>query len=433
MRNTLLLLITLKCIVATGQIESEEIFPEDYSNIYHEKTNGQFSISKTNNKYGVYHNEKKIFIIPPSYDRIRFSSGKEISFIATFSELENYTTTVFNQKTTSTRKVNKEVLINTKNEIVSKKYASIDLFQDNQLAIASFSKDTIDYEVFIDTNGKEVSDTYVYIDYNPILKLYCVKEKDGKAGIVSDNLKTVIPFEYDNIEIRRYDNSTIVVKKDNMYGVVNLKNEIVVPIIYQEIKGHFDDKYIVVKDKKQILINQKNELVFNVSYDRIYNPDTNGNYIVKDNRKYGVVSNSGQLLIPIECKKIYSREILGYYVTQKNKLFGLYNKRGELLIPIEYDFLALLIEDETLLKSIDYKTINRFIAVKNGKCGIIDMNNTTIIPFEYKFIKFAGHTNDFKKKVKSSNIKREDYLYQVFIDEENHYIVNDMNAKVKTK
>ena len=57
-----------------------------------------------------------------------------------------------------------------------------------------------------------------------------VRTSKGKTGIINDKGDIVIPFVYDedislsgfiNIE----ENGLLYVKKDNLYGIINLKNE----------------------------------------------------------------------------------------------------------------------------------------------------------------------------------------------------------------
>ena len=413
-----------------SQVATEEISPEDNSGVYSVKALGDYTIFKKDNKFGVLRNNSKTTVVPPNYDSIDFFINKDTVFIASFSVMENRTRKVFTSVVSEWQRIKKKVLINNKNEIISKEYQSIEYNEKTKLGIATFSKDTISYKELINAKGKEVSKRFQSLDYNFSLNVYYAKEIDGKAGILSAELKKIVPFEYDFLEIRYNDDSTIVVGKDNKYGVINLNNEILVPLIYDGIRSQFKDGYIVKVDKKQVVINNQNEIVIDSYFDRIYNPDLNGNFALKDNGKYGLMNNTGKLLIPVENSKIYFERIPNYYVVKKNRLFGIYDKNGELIIPIIYNRLMLVVDDKELLKTIDYEEINRIIAVKDDKAGVIDMNNNVIIPFKYSYI---GLINKKDKKNLIDNVKLignpslKNYVYKVSENEKDSYLINEKN------
>ncbi|WP_282133413.1 WG repeat-containing protein [Cellulophaga baltica] len=430
-----LISICLLPFFSWSQVESEEVYaPDDYTDIHKTETIGNYSISRKSNKYGVYKNSSKTFVIPPNYERIDFFINKDTVFIASFSEMETKTEKLFKQVVKRTRNVSKQVLINTRNEIISKKYQYIQTNKKNKLAIASFSKDTISYKELINVRGKEVSKRFQFLDYNLNLNVYCVKEINGKAGILNSELEIIIPFEYDFLEIRHNDNNTIVVRNNNKYGVIDLDNNILIPLSYEGIRSQFEDNYIVKLNKKQVIINGQNKIVIDSFFDRIYNPDLNGNFALKDNGKYGLMNSIGNLLIPVENNKIYFEKIPNYYVAKKDKLFGIYNKKGELIIPILYNHLILVVNDSKLLKTIDYNLINRIIALKDGKAGVIDMNNNIIIPFKYSYIELVNRKDkrsliDDVKFSKNSTLKN--YIYKVSENGKDSYFINEKNEIIK--
>lgn len=61
-----------------------------------------------------------------------------------------------------------------------------------------------------------------------------------------------------------------IVSKDNLYGVLNFKNEFVIPLIYDEIKSSQNWEYFVVKkSNKYGIVKTDNTIVVPIAYDKI--------------------------------------------------------------------------------------------------------------------------------------------------------------------
>ncbi|NLB81259.1 MAG: sigma-70 family RNA polymerase sigma factor [Clostridiaceae bacterium] len=85
-------------------------------------------------------------------------------------------------------------------------------------------------------------------------------KKNGKWGYVDKSLKTVIPFEYDAVNLldtyeysaadycRGFDGKYVAVKKNGMMGIINKNNETVVPFEYSVIMQGKDGVYIAKKN-----------------------------------------------------------------------------------------------------------------------------------------------------------------------------------------
>jgi hypothetical protein len=111
-------------------------------------------------------------------------------------------------------------------------------------------------------------------------------EKETKYGFINSKGELVVPVIYNTIEKfgsrgfepENYDETNktespvvywALVKKDNRYGCINSKGEVIVPIVYDEIGnfGRFDAELALIKrDNKYGLINIKGELVVECIY-----------------------------------------------------------------------------------------------------------------------------------------------------------------------
>jgi len=127
------------------------------------------------------------------------------------------------------------------------------------------------------------------------------KEKNGIIDITNgDNL---IPFQYD--ELNPIDYETFIVKKADLFGVINNENKIVVPINYTEIY-RTDEHFLVKNLKENILLDKKFHSVLKNKYQDL-EPifyDQDNKYIAKKNGKYGIIDLKEEIIIPFKYDEI---------------------------------------------------------------------------------------------------------------------------------
>lgn len=109
-------------------------------------------------------------------------------------------------------------------------------------------------------------------------------------------------------------NDFSIVSKDNKYGMTNKQRKIVVPLIYDRIETYLFVDYAVVSiidendNEKSGIINLKNEVIVPVNYgDLSVNEDDNDRIaliIAKKDNKYGMFNKRGKVLLPVEHEAI---------------------------------------------------------------------------------------------------------------------------------
>jgi hypothetical protein len=126
-----------------------------------------------------------------------------------------------------------------------------------------------------DYNGKNIiPEEYKFytIDKNRIFAT-----KDNKARIIDiQNSENNIDLD-ERIElietVRHYsmgENLFQIIKKENKYGIINSKNETIIPIVYDEIKSSQNWRYFIIKQKNKIgLININGTVTKEPIYDNI--------------------------------------------------------------------------------------------------------------------------------------------------------------------
>lgn len=404
----------------------KETFSEDisYSGINKYRTEGNYSLVKKKGKFGIYNNKTKKLIIPYKYSKLSLFKTKDSICIVT-----SYYTKYSRFNKYAARKASRQFLIDKSNKIISNKYDYFKPF-NNDLTIASYKNDTIEYNVIVNSLGKEISKRYKRIENHKDLNFFIIKNQNGNYGALDYNIHEKIPFIYQYLYTKKSKNkSVIIAKKDDKYGIINSKNKIIIPFEYNSLGLFFEDKFIVNKNGKSQIRNFKNEIILDTSYEIISKPDTNGNYLIRKNSKYGVINNLGKIIIQTEYKKIFSNKNTYQYYYVKSSLtrkIGLYDKKGNIQIPIEYQFIEKI---EVYSK--------RLLAKKENKYGVIDFNNNIIIPIEYDKIKPFKNSKlleNISKTAKPENKKLIDKFLKVNLYEvekgENIYLINENGNKI---
>lgn len=296
--------------------KDEKITSESYFTIYE------------NNKYGVI-NSKGQKVIEPSYaELIVIPNYKKDIFICTYDiQGENYKTKA----------------LNSKNEEIFTDYEEIS-FIDNY-----DSQNNISYEqnlLKVKKNGK-----YGLIDFNGKEKLACeydnietlkgaensiIVTKDGKKGIVNSEGKNVITPNYNNIKLagKDYTLGYIVQDANNQYGVVDIANNPILEIKYQDIKSITENNLYAVKQENKWKVINKEEKIIIEDLDDVKSIK-NGNIIVKKGNLYGVTNNEGTEIIPAQYEDI-SEAFTDTYIVKKDNKYGLVNNKNEIIKEIKY-------------------------------------------------------------------------------------------------
>lgn len=189
--------------------------------------------------------------------------------------------------------------------------------------------------VMIDRNTNLLAAEYSYSNFRDGL---AIANFEGKYGIIDIKHNIIIPFIYD--DIRNFKEGLAKVKKDNKYGFINIKGDVVVPIIYEYNAYQFSD------GMAQVTLNEKN----------------------------GFVNLNGDVVVPIIYDKKFSCFEEGFACIQTIEgKKGFINKTGEIVVPFIYD-------------NSDFSFSEGLVSVrKNGKWGFINCNNRVVIPFIYEF------------------------------------------------
>lgn len=193
----------------------------------------------------------------------------------------------------------------------------------------------------------------------------CVVKKDGKVGLLSRTGRVMLPFEYQAIFGGHYIHSGLVkVCRDGLWGIVSLRNELVIDIAYDQI----------------------------ASYVRCFFSSGVKNEMASDSLKYGFV---------LAAKKGHWGVVDFYgkiWVDFKYESLSFYDLRERLLVAKKGGFTGLIDWHDHCIVDFLYEDINYrqlqpdvVVAKQNGKWGMINRNGEIKIDFSYDELKFCGH------------------------------------------
>lgn len=208
----------------------------------------------------------------------------------------------------------------------------------------SFDIDHSTRFIFVDKSGLEsFVDGYEYVDPTKGKNYFILRNIKGngyETGLYHKYNKTVvIPAVYDTLNYINDDRITAC--KDDRYGLINIKQEEIIPFRYKYI-DYLNDNFIIA---------------------------------VNDVGKYGVVNIHNEVVLSFDYDEIYNiSEYCGYLRISKDNKFGLIDSTAvEIVVPLEYE-------------SIEYSRNETAVAVKEGRSGVIDITNKIVVPFIYDYI-----------------------------------------------
>ncbi|MFM7022699.1 MAG: WG repeat-containing protein [Flavobacteriales bacterium] len=217
------------------------------------------------------------------------------------------------------------------------------------------------YQLFEYASDREVSNGS-YDDYFPIAPHLIAVRKDTLIGLVNREMNLIIAPQYSNI--RHINDTLLMVRNDSAFGVINFRNEVLLPLEFS---------YISPCDYKDDLTGKRK-----IKYFKVFKGS-----------KCGLANRDGKLVVPMEFADVDLMNDPGLVIVHDRKYFGLYNTYGEKLTDLEFTKYNKLTRFSLLVRG-DGKTALYGV---DGK-----MNDTTFLQLNYS-------ANIFKLYLDSSTIQ----------------------------
>lgn len=234
-------------------------------------------------------------------------------------------------------------------------------------------------------------------------KKYYDFKKDNLWGIIDGDGRIHIPALYQE-HLRFVYNCNenlslcLVANYKGKRGIINFKNEIVLPFKYNRImETEIRNIFEIETTKGLQLFNLQSKRIITPSYYENCTSDTNYIYLSKAHFKTPFDPQKEQIILPWEYNTVYNIPGSHNFAVKKDGLFGVVNSENKVLVPFIYEDM------------ISTNRPNMLVIAKNNQYGIIDINNKLLYGMTDNRIEV--HSNYFELKVPKANktIKKLDY------------------------
>lgn len=197
--------------------------------------------------------------------------------------------------------------------------------------------------------------------------------KQEHWGLINAHGETVIPLIFESIE--HLDDTLMLVKSANGFGVLSLTGKYILPCQYSAIEPLGNQLYAVSDNRmKDAVVDSENHIVIPHQYDHIES-FTNNRFLVRSNGKYGYLDPQGQEVIPLKyswAKPFYN----GYAWVRKNVVsWSIIDTKGRKLIPFS-NHHHYIPTDEPFSGEGGTVCVER-----KGMYGIMDSTGKILVPF----------------------------------------------------
>jgi hypothetical protein len=236
---------------------------------------------------------------------------------------------------------------------------------------------------------------------------YAIIKKNEKYGVINLRGEITLPLVYDDLSTIRSSHTGHMLKTDEQldellgiqgvyrfkldkyYGLVNGDGRVLVPGIYNNIETTFQEGYgQIIKDT---LIGFTNTLGFVIQpqFHRVENFQFGIAHVWKKNSsgiyKRGIINKTGAYILPVEYDDYIWFNELGLAIYKQGEKCGLVTRKKVILKPI-YDFID--IKDSTFIL---VKKDNKYGVVNNKEEFVVKLKYDSLISWTHDKIIFYKH------------------------------------------
>ena len=256
-------------------------------------------------------------------------------------------------------------------KILANKFSWIEPLTEDYI-IAGRKKDDI---IIIDNKGDIQLQLKEIKRLNP--EIIKIQLSDDEVSIIDNQLRPLVA-NLTEIGVEFHEKRMKIRNKENKYGFIDEKGNVVIPCRYDYIYDFEGGIAIAYLNDKCGVIDLNGRIIVDFKYDEIESFNV-GLAKFKINNRYGYLNEKGKVEIEPVFESAYSFEKCGVAIVKKEgEKYGLINNVGKYIIPPIYDSSVNII-------SHSFRHQYGFIPIKNieGKYGVINENGEVVIPFIY--------------------------------------------------
>lgn len=219
---------------------------------------------------------------------------------------------------------------------------------------------------FCDSTGKTVIEPQ-YTEAEDFSEGYALVQKNDLYGYINKPGKVKIDFQF--TEAASFVNHVAIVQKDKMYFLIDYSNKILSGK-YDEITDFSEGMAVVKRNNLYGAINLNGEEIVKPQFENL-SDYSEGIAAFNKNGQYGFIDKQGFTFISPIYNWVSSFKS-GVCKVQYNKFYGLINKKGDFVIKPEYDL-------------IDEASKGIYLVVKNNLYGFADSTGCLLSDIKYSY------------------------------------------------
>jgi len=222
---------------------------------------------------------------------------------------------------------------------------------------------------FVDTQGNEVIPC-IYENAWDFKEGFAMVEKERKYGFIDKTGEEIVPCIYENAW--DFKEGFAKVEKERKYGFVDKIGKEVVSCTYQNLEREFlNERMRAKKDEKYGLIDNRNQVLLPFIYEDVQD-SIYGLVSIKQDGKWGLLDKNLNELISPKYVELTPLSPNFSAVLEGRKAGLVENTTGKLVIPCMYDWIEVVFNEKMVLVR------------KNNTYGFLDINGNEILPFVYE-------------------------------------------------
>lgn len=176
---------------------------------------------------------------------------------------------------------------------------------------------------------------------------YFLIKQDGSFKIINDKGVQISKRKYTKMK-EIYPNK-ILVRADKKYGIIDLADNVIVPIKYNLIEQIAGDLFITKLNGYYGMINSLNKIYLKNEFDKI--KPLYDTYLIKKKGKFGLLDLDGNVILNCDCDSI--KKLGEYILVKKDKYYQAFSSQGTLVNQEKYKKIKL--ERNNLMGKINGK------------------------------------------------------------------------------
>jgi|GEM_PF-3068136 len=238
-------------------------------------------------------------------------------------------------------------------------------------------------------------------EYNAVLLVDCTKnppeqyiriKEQGKYGLVDQNSRVVLPFQYDSIggdfgkkASKKKGSAFLLVKENELFGFMNQDFDYVIDPKYSSISwsGKSPGKLIASADGTCGVINFQDDVIIPLEYDTVQFTRLKEIFRVKKGDKYGLINHENNLLTQMKYEYLIVENRLGSFYLTNSKYFACYGFNNKYGLLDQDGHITDLISEEPIIEigciaKIEERPEYFYTFVADGKMGLLSSTGETV-------------------------------------------------------